>query len=71
MTQELDEEVEDMCNVSERYWNDAVTAEKIAFITELVNLKMPVEMIAQAARISIPEVEAIIKNNIDDKTLKN
>lgn len=71
MTKELDEEVEAMCNVSERYWNDAVAAEKIAFITELVNLKMPVEMIAQAARISIPEVETIINNNIDDKTLKN
>lgn len=84
MTKELDEELNDMCNVSDLYWNGGVAEgmakgmeegmtkgmaegemqEKLATITEMMKEKMPIEVIAKIARLSVPETENIIKEYI-------
>lgn len=79
MTEELKEEVNNMCNVSALYWNGGVAEglakglsegemrEKIATILEMAKEHLPIEIIAKVARLSIPETEKLLRNTLKNK----
>jgi hypothetical protein len=67
MTEDFSREVEDMCNVSSMYYNDGMEKgalnEKKSVIAELFKQKIPVDIIAKAVKLSVPETEEIINSN--------
>jgi hypothetical protein len=79
MTEDFVKEVEDMCNVSSMYYNDGrqegrlegrlegklegKLEEKKSVIAELFKQKIPVDIIAKAVKLSVPETEEIINSN--------
>lgn len=66
MVREFEEEVEHMCNISQKVrmegYNSGVIDNKREMVIEMAKKKLPVEMIAEIARLSIEETEAIIKS---------
>lgn len=79
MSKELTEEVDNMCNVSDLYWNGGVAEgmakgmakgisegkikAKIQMIINLFNNNIPVDIIAKSAELSVAETEKIIREN--------
>ena len=71
MNEELDEEVDRMCNISTMYIDQGrkqglvqgAMNEKISTILELAKMNLPVDMIAKATHITTSEVTKIIKEN--------
>ena len=67
MNKEFDREVENMCNISTMYVNRGINKgaleKSIKMILSLFKQNVPVEIIANAADLSVEETEKIIKEN--------